>query len=120
MYATFRGKHQRQAGGKPPQIFRLGLAQIIDRGDEYHQRPGDDVDVVANVARIVEQVGRNQEDETGKQRPFRPSQSRSKYGKATKMTPNKATGMRDVKSLSPNSQYEAAVAWNRNGPCINA
>ena len=44
--------------------------QVKHDGDEDDQRPGNHRNIVANVAGIVGDEGRNKEDEAGDKRPF--------------------------------------------------
>ncbi len=60
-------EHERGASSKPPQILILLLAEVIPDGDEHDQRPDDHIHIVANIARVVSNERRNQEDKAGEQ-----------------------------------------------------
>ena len=50
--------------------------------------------------------------------PVRPSPRRIIQTNATIATPNNATRMRALQSLTPNRKYITGVKMNFNGPCI--
>lgn len=72
------GEHEGQTGREPPEMFVPGVSQVVPGGNEDDHGPGDDVDVVPDVAGVVGNEGEMRKRKLVVRAPIRPSQWRRK------------------------------------------
>src|SRR5690606_24798862 len=103
----FSGKEQGQGAGKPPDVAFLTVSQEIPGGNKDDESPGDDVNVVADIAGVVGDVGRDEKEDAGRERAkaAQPgAQEVRKYDEQDAEQGNRQTGSEVVSSQQPVGQ----------------